>query len=197
LQPRFYAVDLDMDALFRRAVRVSVAGRTVKTLSNEDVLVVLTLHAAKHVWGRLIWLCDIAQILRLPNLNWEWIAERATELGVARILYITLRLTNVLLGAPLLPSVSSKLLDDPVSVALADEIRRQIVSRRSLNPESLAYFRLMMRLRERKADRLRFLQRLALTPGPNEWKVVRLPQPLFPLYRLVRLSRLAARLVRA
>jgi hypothetical protein len=55
----------------------------------------------------------------------------------------------------------------------------------------------MMRLRERKADRLKFLQRLALTPGPNEWSAVRLPAPLFPLYRVVRLSRLAARLVRA
>jgi len=82
-------------------------------------------------------------------------------------------------------------------VALPDEIRRRIVSRNSLNPESLAYFRLMMRLRERKADRLKFLQRLAFTPGPNEWKAVRLPAPLFPVYRLVRLSRLVARLVRA
>jgi hypothetical protein len=54
----------------------------------------------------------------------------------------------------------------------------------------------MMRLRERRADRLRFLGRLVFTPGPNEWKAVRLPTPLFPLYRLVRLSRLAARLGR-
>ena len=197
LQPRFYAVDIDMDALFRRAVRVSVAGRSVKRLSTEDMLVVLALHAAKHAWGRLIWLCDIAQILRLPNLNWDWIVDQAAKLGILRIFSVTLWLTNVLLGAPLPPSVSITLLDDPVTVALADEIRGQIIRRESLNPESLAYFRLMIRLRERKADRLRFLQRLALTPGPNEWKVVRLPQPLFPLYRLVRLSRLAARLVRA
>ena len=35
------------------------------------------------------------------------------------------------------------------------------------------------------------------TPGPGEWAAVRLPRPLFPLYRLVRLSRLAARLVSA
>jgi hypothetical protein len=197
LQPRFYAVDIDMNALFQRAAQVSFAGRRVKTLSSEDMLIVLALHAAKHVWGRLIWLCDIVQIMRLPNLNWESIANQATELGVARILSITLRLTNALLGASLPQSVSGKWLDDPVGVALADEIRGQIINRESLHPESLAYFRLMMRLRERKADRLKLLQRLALTPGPNEWKVVRLPRPLFPLYRLVRLSRLAARLVRA
>jgi hypothetical protein len=197
LQPRFYAVDIDMDALFRRAVPATVAGRRVKTLSNEDMLVVLSLHAAKHIWGRLIWLCDIAQIVNLPNLNWNWIADQAKQLGIFRILSITLRLTNTLLGVPPPHSIESKLLDDPVSLALTDEIRARIVSQNPLNPESLAYFRLMMCLRERKADRLKFMQRLALTPGPGEWSAVRLPAPLFPLYRLVRLFRLAARLVRA
>ncbi|MGB6404272.1 MAG: nucleotidyltransferase family protein, partial [Candidatus Sulfotelmatobacter sp.] len=60
LQPRFYAVDFDMDGLFERAVKVTVAGRPVKTPCPEDLLLVLSVHAAKHVWGRLIWLCDIA-----------------------------------------------------------------------------------------------------------------------------------------
>jgi hypothetical protein len=41
------------------------------------------------------------------------------------------------------------------------------------------------------------LMRLALTPGPGEWQAVRLPKPLFPLYRLVRLTRLAAKAVGA
>jgi len=169
----------------------------VKTLSNEDMLVILAVHAAKHVWGRLIWLCDIAQIVSLPNLNWGWIVGQAKELGISRILSITLELTSTLLGMPPPLAVESELRKDAVSVAMAEEIRTRIVSRNTLHSESPAYFRLMMRLRERKADRLKFLQRLALTPGPGEWKAVRLPAALSPLYRLVRLSRLAARLVRA
>lgn len=197
LQPRFYAVDINMDAIFLRAAPATVAGRKVKTLSNEDMLVVLSIHAAKHVWSRLIWLCDIAQIVNLPNLNWDWIVDQAQELGIGRILSVTLQLTSVLLGASPPGTVESKLLHDPVSVTLANEIRTRIVSPNPLNPESLAYFRLMMRLRERKADRLKFLQRLALTPGPGEWKAVPLPAVLRPLYRLVRLSRLAARMARA
>jgi hypothetical protein len=63
--------------------------------------------------------------------------------------------------------------------------------------ESASYFRLMLRLRERRRDQMRFLTRLIFTPGPGEWAVVRLPEPLFPLYRLVRVTRLAAKLVRA
>jgi len=63
--------------------------------------------------------------------------------------------------------------------------------------QQVSYFRLMMRLRERRADRVRFLTRLTFTPGPGEWEAVRLPKSLFPLYRVVRLARLAARSMRA
>jgi hypothetical protein len=63
--------------------------------------------------------------------------------------------------------------------------------------ESIAYFRLMMRLRERWQDRARFLCRLVFTPSVSEWTAVRFPKPLYPLYRVVRLWRLAKRLASA
>jgi hypothetical protein len=94
LQPRFYAVDFDMDGLFERAVNATIAGRSVKTPSPEDLLLVLSVHAAKHVWGRLIWLCDIAQIVKRQDLNWDWVRAQARELGIERILHITLLLAN-------------------------------------------------------------------------------------------------------
>src|SRR3974390_3255465 len=70
IQPRFYAIDFDMDRLFQRAVTVSVAGRPMKTPSSEDLLLVLSAHAAKHVWGRLVWLCDIARIITPVKPHW-------------------------------------------------------------------------------------------------------------------------------
>ena len=197
IQPSFYAVDFDMAALFHRAVTITVAGHPMKSLSSEDLVLVLSVHAAKHVWERLVWLCDIARIMRLPILDWTWIASQAKALGIVRILRVTMLLANRLLSATIPAAAQASLPEDPGTPALADEIQTHIASEAVFNVESLAYFRLMMRLRERPLDRLRFLQRLALTPGPSEWQAVRLPAPLFPLYRLVRLSRLAARLLRA
>jgi hypothetical protein len=195
LQPRFYAVDFDMNGLFRRAVAATVAGRCVKTPSPEDLLLILSLHAAKHVWGRLIWLCDIARIVGLPNLRWDWIQGDAKALGVIRILRVTLLLANRLLGVAIPAAFDTT--EDDAALGLADEMSEQIPRGTYYNVESVAYFRLMMRLRERPADRLRFLRRLVFTPGPGEWQTVRLPAALFPLYHVVRLSRLAARLARA
>jgi hypothetical protein len=201
IHPRFYAIDFDMQELFRRAIKVTVAGHPMKTPSPEDLLLVLSAHAAKHVWGRLVWLCDIARLMNLPTLDWSWIASQAQALGIVRILRVTMLLANRLLSTAIPPAAQASLPEDPAisaaTISLANEIQIHIASESAHNVESSAYFRLMMRLRERPADRRRFLQRLVFTPGPGEWQAVRLPEPLFPLYRLVRLSRLAARLIRS
>ena len=197
MQPRFYAVDFNMDGLFQRAVTVSVAGQPMRTPSPEDLFLVLSVHAAKHVWGRLVWLCDIAQLMQLPNLNWDWVGSQARRLGIVRILRVTMLAANHLLEAAIPVAAERGLPEDSVAPALADEIHAYVVAENAYNTDSLAYFRLMMRLRERPADRRRFLQRLVLTPGLNEWNAVRLPRALFPLYRLIRLSRLAARFARS
>jgi hypothetical protein len=197
LQPRYYSVDMDMEGLFRRGIQVTIAGRRIKTLSPEDMLLVVALHGAKHLWGRLIWLRDIAQITTQQNLNWKWIAEQAAALGILRILRVTLLLSSRLLGAEVPPPLQAMLSADPVALALADEMGVHIATETAYNTESFSYFRQMLRMREQRSDQVRFVGRLAFTPGPGEWKAVRLPPVLFPLYPLVRLSRLAARLARA
>ncbi|MGA7926065.1 MAG: nucleotidyltransferase family protein [Candidatus Sulfotelmatobacter sp.] len=196
LEQRFYAVDFDMDGLFKRAVNVTVAGRRVKTPSPEDLLLVLSVHAAKHVWGRLIWLCDMAQILKLGNLNWDWVQAHARKFGIERILHVTLLLANRLLATAIPAPIEKSILADRAARAFADEIAVAVPRGVSYEEQQISYFRLMMRLRERKTDRLRFLARLTFTPGPGEWEAVRLPKTLFPLYRLVRLARLASRFAR-
>lgn len=196
IQPRFYAVDFDMEGLFQRAVTVPVAGIKVKSPSIEDLFLLLALHAAKHAWGRLIWLCDLARISRISELNWKWIGAQAQELGIVRILRVTLLLAQNLLDSPFPHEAAELLPDDPGAAQLAGEIQQHITSDTTFDVDSVAYFRLMLRLRERRIDRMRFLSRLILTPGPGEWEILRLPKPLVPLYRVIRLGRLAARMAR-
>ena len=195
IQPHFYAVDLDLEKLFSRAQTAKVAGLDVKSLAAEDLFVVLALHAAKHVWGRLIWLCDLVRISHLPTLNWKWIGDQAQALGIVRILRVTLLLAQRLLSSALPASAAENLPEDSTAGTLATEIEGHISSEKIYDVESLAYFRLMLRLRERRIDQLRFLSRLVLTPGPGEWAIVRLPKHLVPLYRVIRVARLAARTV--
>ncbi|MGC2542884.1 MAG: hypothetical protein WA372_16900, partial [Candidatus Sulfotelmatobacter sp.] len=85
---------------------------------------------------------------------------------------------------------------DRAALAFSEKISRAVAEGATYGEEQVSYFRLMMRLRERRTDRLRFLLRLTFTPGPGEWATIRLPKALFPLYRLVRLARLASRFAR-
>jgi hypothetical protein len=197
IQPRFYAVDFDMGGLFHRAVTASVAGQSMQTPCAEDLFIVLSLHAAKHVWGRLIWLCDLARLMNLPTLNWTLIAERAKDLRIVRILRVGTLLANRILGAPIPAAAEASLPQDAAAQALAEEIEPSITRETLFNVESFEYFRLMLRLRESNSDRLCFLARLIFTPGPGEWEAIQLPALLSPLYRLVRLSRLTVRLLRS
>ena len=188
--PRFYAVDFDMPRLFERAVNVSVGGATVKTLSPEDLMLALCVHAAKHAWTRLSWLCDIARLTE-RSMDWKFIQDEADRLGVRRIVSVSLWLVSEFLGL----ADPAGWRPDPEVQIIGRRVFQFITGETELGPESLPYFRLMMRIRERAADRVRFVSRLLLTPSVGEWQSVRLPDPLFSLYRAVRLSRLARRLI--
>lgn len=197
LQPRFYAVDYEIEGLFARAAAAKVAGQKVTTLSAEDLLLVLSIHAAKHVWERLIWISDVAQILRDSNLNWEFVCSQARDLGVVRILHLTLLLANRFLGTQIPPAIEGQIQADHTTAKFLEEMSRSVIHEVNYEQRKTSYFRLMMRLRERPSDRLRFMARLAFTPGPGEWQMARLPRTLSPLYRVVRLARLGQRFARS
>jgi hypothetical protein len=156
-------------------------------------MLVLCVHAAKHGWKQLSWLCDIAQLARSRALDWQALLAQAERLGIERIVSVTFLLAQKLLGAAVPPPFDLE--RDARAEALALRILQQIVTEEEFDPESLAYFRLMVELRERGRDRASFLWRLCVTPGVGEWSAIQLPRPLFPLYRVVRVFRLSRRLV--
>ena len=137
-------------------------------------------------------LCDIALLARSRRLNWAALNREAPSLGIARIVAVTFALTQKLLGET--PPVEINLARDSCVEPFTQQILQSIVSDAEFDPESIPYFRLMADLRERRRDRMSFLRRLAFTPGPGEWSAIRLPGPLFPLYRGVRMYSLARRL---
>ena len=192
--PRFYSIDFDMADFLDRAHEIIVGGHPVRTLCAEDLLLVLCVHAAKHVWTQLSWLCDIAKLVNSAQLDWNAIQREAQGMGIERIVHVNLLLAHKLLGMPLPSVIGERVIEDPSTTGLADEILPIIKRSAHFETESAAYFRLMLRLRERWQDRARFLSRLIFTPSVSEWNAVRLPKSLQPMYRVVRLWRLAKRL---
>jgi len=115
---------------------------------------------------------------------------------MVRILRVTLLLIQRILDSPIPPAAEENLPEDSGAPEAAEYIGQHVSEHQCFEIESFNYFKLMMRLRERPSDRMRFISRLALTPGPGEWRVLELPKPLFPLYKLVRVTRLLSRAAR-
>jgi hypothetical protein len=193
--PRFYAVEFDVAGFFQRASPTTLGGWTVEKLAGEDLLLALAVHAAKHLWSRLCWLRDLAAVVGTHPFDVDRVERQAAELGIKRILGMSVLLANRLLAAPVPEPWKAKWQNDGELGALCAAIEPQVPRAAEYSTESLRYFRWMMRLRERPADRWKLFSRLALTPGAGEWSLVRLPGPLFPLYRVVRMFRLAGRIL--
>lgn len=194
LLPQFYAVDLRIEDLLARSGSATVGGQQVPSLSPEDLLLVLCLHAAKHLWMRLIWVCDIAETLRLHALNYDIVFSRARELGIARMLGVSFWLAKNVLGAALPQPALAHVASDPQIEILGKQFAQRLASDATYDFESTEYYRFILSLRERRGDQFRYLWRLAWTPGPGEVAAVQLPQALSPLYRAVRVLRLMKKL---
>jgi hypothetical protein len=193
--PHFYAIDLDVPELLTRAGREVVGGCVVPSLSPEDLLLVLCLHAAKHLWTRLIWVVDIAETLRTQSIDYSQVLERARKYGIVRVLGVSFWLVKNVLRVEL-PQPAEEMIEVDSQVSLLGaEFAGRLAGGAAYDLESSEYFRLLLKLRERTRDRWRYLWRLIWTPGASDVAAVQLPEILFPLYRIIRLGRLARKLL--
>jgi len=191
--PRFYALEVDIEAMFKRSNEIQIEGFRVRSLCREDLMLVLCVHAAKHGWAHLGMLRDIATLADL-GLDWEWVRDEARRLGIFRILLVSLLLARNLLSCPL-PATLADFREIQDGEKLAEAIQLRLSIGEEPDIRSLRYFREFAVARERWQDRARFAARLALTPSLSEWESVRIPDSLFPLYRAVRMGRLLKRAI--
>ena len=58
----------------------------------------LSIHGWKHNWGRLIWLGDIAQLMRTSNIDWDRLFSDCTRNRNVRLLALALRMSERVFG---------------------------------------------------------------------------------------------------
>jgi len=102
------------------------------------------------------------------------------------MLQVALGVSHRLLGSPM-PAALNAIPHDKTADRLADSICQNLLANRQ--PDYFQSQRLLLRMRERWPDRVRYAARFAFTPGAVEWSLVSLPRAFFPLYSGLRLAR--------
>jgi hypothetical protein len=192
-----FSFPLDTERLWERLEQVPLGGDNVPTLSPEDTLLILCAHGAKHLWERLGWICDVAELIRVhQNMRWEWMMAQAGALGGERMLLLGLFLASDLLGAALPNRILQRVHADPMVKVLAERITEQLFGEASGlgGLFEQAYFHpLHIKMRERLPDKIRYCVRAATTQTVEDWDLLPLPNFLFPLYYVLRPIRLTGK----
>lgn len=165
-----------------------------RILPPEVLLLVLAIHGSRHHWQRLIWLVDLAELIRgNPDLDWPRALNLARSFKCERMLFLGLSLARALLDLRLPASVAAAIERESIITTLAATARRPLfteVEQPLTNNEKL-YFEL--NLLRQWPQRVRYSLDLFIGPTFDEWTRWSLPASLSFLYYPLRLFRLIRR----
>jgi hypothetical protein len=182
-----FASSLQAEEFWGRLETMRLNNVTVKCLSAEDLLLSLCVHGSKHLWERLAWICDVAELVkRRTDLNWNVLLERAASTGNDRMLFLGLFLANSLLDAPLPEPVKSKLESENAVASLAKQVSKRLFGGVEQAQVSISQsIRFNWAVREGWRSRLRYCS-LLLQPTDADIETIPLPRPFSFAYYLMR-----------
>lgn len=164
---------------------ITMNNQEMKIFSDEDLILILSVHVAGHIWGRLSWICDIAELIKnSEGIDWQLIIKKARYLAIERILYLNLSLSTKLFDLKLPKKVQDSINKDPLIENLEKQVLKLIFT-----PEKFSFrnkVNLRFKMREKKQNGLKDIIRILIIPRSDEWNSFDKNGPMALLYLLKR-----------
>jgi len=188
--PHLFASTVNGKRLWQDLITLDLNGTQVKTFSAEDLLFSLCVHGSRHLWERLAWICDVAELITRRQLNWSALLERAASADNERMFLLGVYLAERLLDAPVPPEVKQRCDLDPRLASLADTIVEHLFNGPTHVPAtSHEIFKYNLGVRKTLSARARYLL-YTLRPTDGDLGAHSLPPSLSFAYYLTRPFRL-------
>lgn len=185
-----FASPVSATDFWRRLIDIEIDGQVVKSFSADDLLFSLCVHGSRHIWERLSWICDVAELIKRQQLDWATLMDRAIKTDCERMFYLGLFLAERLLGASLPAGVRAKFETDEYLQTLTEGITARLFSGTEHIPATSGQvFRFNFSLRKSWRGRAKYFA-FTLRPNDVDLSGVWLPRPLYFAYYLVRPMRL-------
>ena len=186
---------MDLEGLMGHFEPVALAGKKVRHLSPEELLLYLCLHGSRDLWEALELVCCVSELIQSrPDMDWGRVAHLAGEMHCERILFLGLLLAHQLLEAPLPGWVLERIQGDLKLRKLAAGVWKRLFHANS-NPSDdriptpFSFFH--MQVRDSFTDGMHYMVRRVMRPSVIEWIYFPLPAYLSFLHYLLRPMRLA------
>jgi hypothetical protein len=162
----------------------------VPNSSPEDTLVILCVHGTKHVWERLGWICDVAELIKSnPEMDWKRVMSLAKSSKSLRMVQLGLYLAHNILGAKLPEHIRQKLQSDQRTRKLAVHVNHKLFAGDGHARISDDLF--IIKTIESVPDQMGYALHLATTPSVEERSL--LPDSFAFLWWLIRPLRLVGK----
>jgi len=186
-----YAIDWEEESLWSKKEYIPINNTNIPVLPTEQLLLYLCAHGSKHLFERIEWICDIDRAVKSsPSIDWGFLVNEAEKLGIKRMLYLGLSLSQQFFNLQLPENIKKDILEDkevPKLISKVIEVNFTITSQQGKNYSS---FGLLWSMRENLSDQLRFAWRGLFAPKFDDFKFIKLPKHLTFLYPFIRPYRL-------
>ena len=188
--PHLFASSVQETELWQNLITINLNGTLMKTLSADDLLFSLCVHGSRHLWERLGWICDVAELIRRHELSWTALLRRASETDSERMFLLGLHLARKLLQAELPAEVRERCDADARLESLAANVVQHLFNGPTHIPAtSTEIFKYNIGVRKSLPSRARYFVHM-LRPTDSDFGAHALPARLSFAYYLVRPFRL-------
>ena len=188
--PHLFASAVDTEELWQNLTTIDLNGTPVKALAPEDLLFSLCVHGSRHLWERLAWICDIAELIARYSFNWNRLLDRAARADSERMFLLGLLLAEQLLEAPLPIEIKQKCDSDERLQMLASNVVAHLFNGTTHVPAtSREIFKYNLGVRKTFGARARYVL-YALSPTDGDLGAHSLPPSLSFAYYVTRPFRL-------
>ena len=154
-------------------------------LNQVDEFLYLCVHGTEHAWFRLKWLCDILQIIKYREFDWDEVRERAVELNCTTHLSITWLILNRFfqnqIPSQILNQIDKKHYKSKIN--FISEVIFLDVPYRTSRIGKLTHLMFLTSLNAKKISLINFSKYLT---SHNDWELIKVPDFLFFVYFLLR-----------
>jgi hypothetical protein len=188
--PHLFASSVQENELWQNLATIAINGHELNALSAEDLLFSLCVHGSRHLWERLGWICDVAEIISRHKLNWPTLRRKAAQADSERMFLLGLYLAQELLQTKLPTELQQRCAADARLASLAANITHQLFNGPTHVPAtSREIFKYNLGVRTSMSARARYLVHM-LRPTDNDLGTHSLPAPFTFAYYLTRPFRL-------